>query len=307
MLRAARHHGIDLPDPQLCCAPLASEEGKRYLGAMYAAANFAFGNRQLITHWVRQSLQEVFQKGPRDLGSASSTTSATTSPSSRRNRVGGRERRLCVHRKGAPRAFPPGHPPDARPPTRRSASRSSSRRHGAVLVRPGRDRAGLGGNVRLDLPRRRTKDEPRRGQEERPRPLAGAEGWRPGGWWSAPAGTPPSRRRFPRPTRTSPTSSTFVHRAGISQPRRQAGADRRHQRIAPPSPGHGAGLALRGTPSRAGTAPARRAGGGRAPALSRAPAPHKPWGPAPARRPRNASPRSAPGHRCSRRSCSDRR
>src|SRR5207249_3856631 len=67
-LKASRAHGIDLPAPQLCCAPIGSEEGRRYLGAMYAAANFAFGNRQVITHSVRQSFQEVFSKGPRDLG-----------------------------------------------------------------------------------------------------------------------------------------------------------------------------------------------------------------------------------------------
>ena len=68
MLRAARLHRIDLPDPQLCCAPFRSEEGTRYMGAMYAAANFAFANRQLITHFVRRALEEVLQKGPRDLG-----------------------------------------------------------------------------------------------------------------------------------------------------------------------------------------------------------------------------------------------
>ena len=110
MLRAARTYGIDLPDPQLCCAPLQSEEGRRYLGAMYAAANFAFGNRQLITHWVRQSFQEVFRKGPRDLGVEVVYDVCHNIAKIETHRVDGRERQLCLHRKGATRAFPPGHP-----------------------------------------------------------------------------------------------------------------------------------------------------------------------------------------------------
>ena len=55
MLKAAAKYGIELPDRQLCCAPLTSPEGKQYLAAMSGAANFAFANRQMITHWVRQS------------------------------------------------------------------------------------------------------------------------------------------------------------------------------------------------------------------------------------------------------------
>ncbi len=110
MLRAARTYGIELPDPQLCCAPLKSEEGRRYLGAMYAAANFAFGNRQLITHWVRQSFQEVFRKGPKDLAIEVVYDVCHNIAKFETHRVNGEKRRLCVHRKGATRAFPPGHP-----------------------------------------------------------------------------------------------------------------------------------------------------------------------------------------------------
>ncbi|MBI4168719.1 MAG: RtcB family protein [Acidobacteria bacterium] len=110
MLRASRDHGIHLPDPQLCCAPVNSEEGRRYIGAMYAAANFAFGNRQLITHWVRQSFQEVFQKGPRDLGIEVVYDVCHNIAKIETHLVDGKERRLCVHRKGATRAFPAGHP-----------------------------------------------------------------------------------------------------------------------------------------------------------------------------------------------------
>ena len=68
MLKAAAKYGIELPDRQLCCAPIKSPEGQQYLAAMAAAANFAFANRQMITHWVRETFEQVFQLGPRDLG-----------------------------------------------------------------------------------------------------------------------------------------------------------------------------------------------------------------------------------------------
>jgi len=110
MLRASRLHGIELPDPQLCCAPFKSEEATRYLGAMYAAANFAFANRQLITHFVRRALEDVFGKGPRDLGLEVVYDVCHNIAKVETHRVDGKERRLCVHRKGATRAFPPGHP-----------------------------------------------------------------------------------------------------------------------------------------------------------------------------------------------------
>jgi tRNA-splicing ligase RtcB (3'-phosphate/5'-hydroxy nucleic acid ligase) len=110
MLKAARRYRIELPDPQLCCAPIRSPEGERYLGAMYAAANFAFGNRQLITHWVRQSFQQVFGRGPADLGLDVVYDVCHNIAKMETHRAGGAERRLCVHRKGATRAFPAHHP-----------------------------------------------------------------------------------------------------------------------------------------------------------------------------------------------------
>ena len=115
MLRASRAYGIDLPDPQLCCAPLRSPEGKRYLAAMYAAANFAFGNRQMITHAVRGSFEKVLGSGPHDLGIDVVYDVCHNIAKMETHRVDGEERRLCVHRKGATRAFPPGHSqtPDA--------------------------------------------------------------------------------------------------------------------------------------------------------------------------------------------------
>jgi tRNA-splicing ligase RtcB len=110
MVRASRKYGIELPDRQLCCAPLSSPEGKQYLAAMACAANFAFANRQMITHWVRESFEEVFGKGPADLRMALIYDVCHNIAKWETHRVGGKERRLCIHRKGATRAFPPGHP-----------------------------------------------------------------------------------------------------------------------------------------------------------------------------------------------------
>jgi tRNA-splicing ligase RtcB len=110
MLEASRKYGIELPDPQLCCAPVDSKEGERYLAAMACAANFAFANRQMITHWVRETLEHVFQLGPRDLGLQLIYDVCHNMAKMETHEVQGQKKRLCVHRKGATRAFPPGHP-----------------------------------------------------------------------------------------------------------------------------------------------------------------------------------------------------
>ena len=111
MLRAAAKYGIELPDRQLCCAPLNSAEAGNYLAAMAAAANFAFANRQLVTHWVRQSFEQVLKIGPRDLGMELIYDVAHNIAKIETHEVGGGVRKkLCIHRKGATRAFPPHHP-----------------------------------------------------------------------------------------------------------------------------------------------------------------------------------------------------
>ena len=110
MLEASRKYGIELPDPQLCCAPVDSKEGKNYLAAMACAANFAFVNRQMITHWVRETFEQVFQLGPRDLGLELIYDVCHNMAKMETHEVQGEKKRLCVHRKGATRAFPPGHP-----------------------------------------------------------------------------------------------------------------------------------------------------------------------------------------------------
>ena len=110
MLDASARHGIELPDPQLCCAPLDSPEAKSYLGAMRAAANFAFANRQVMAHRVREAFAEVFGRSWQELGMGLVYDVAHNIAKFEKHNVDGRERTLCVHRKGATRAFPPGHP-----------------------------------------------------------------------------------------------------------------------------------------------------------------------------------------------------
>jgi tRNA-splicing ligase RtcB len=109
MLKASQKYGITLPDRQLCCAPLTSPEARDYLAAMAGAANFAFANRQLITAWVRESFEQVLGKGPADLGLQVIYDVCHNIAKWETHEVAGRLRRLCVHRKGATRAFPPGH------------------------------------------------------------------------------------------------------------------------------------------------------------------------------------------------------
>jgi tRNA-splicing ligase RtcB len=110
MLKASAKYGIWLPDRQLCSAPIQSLEGKQYLGAMAAAANFAFANRQMITHWVRESFEHVFKMGPRQLGLELIYDVAHNIAKIEKHLINGKEKTVCVHRKGATRAFPPGHP-----------------------------------------------------------------------------------------------------------------------------------------------------------------------------------------------------
>jgi tRNA-splicing ligase RtcB len=106
MVLAARAAGIDLPDRELACAPLASALGRRYLGAMRAAINCALANRQILTHLTREAFREVLPQArlPLLYDVSHNTCKEET------HEVGGRRRRLFVHRKGATRAFGPGHP-----------------------------------------------------------------------------------------------------------------------------------------------------------------------------------------------------
>jgi len=110
MLKAAAKYGIELPDRQLCCAPLGSDEGRRYLGAMGAAANFAFANRHLMAHWVRESIEHGLGFAPREHRLRTVYDVCHNIAKLERHETPKGVRELCVHRKGATRAFGPGHP-----------------------------------------------------------------------------------------------------------------------------------------------------------------------------------------------------
>jgi tRNA-splicing ligase RtcB len=110
VLRAAvRRYGITLPDRQLACAPVNSDEGQDYLAAMSCAANYAWTNRQCIAHWVRESFSRVFKKSERDIGLEQIYDVCHNIAKLETHTVDGKEDFLCVHRKGATRAFPSGH------------------------------------------------------------------------------------------------------------------------------------------------------------------------------------------------------
>lgn len=110
MLKAAQKYGIELVDKQLCCAPLDSPEGKQYFGAMAAAANYAFANRQMITQWVREVFEKFFGSSYEKLGIHPIYDVCHNVAKWEEHVVEGKKRRLCVHRKGATRAYPKGHP-----------------------------------------------------------------------------------------------------------------------------------------------------------------------------------------------------
>jgi tRNA-splicing ligase RtcB len=103
-------YGIELPDRQLICAPVYSDEGQRYLGAMRAAANFAWANRQLLMWQTRETFAEFFGQSWESLGMNLIYDVAHNIAKIETHQVGGRPKPLCVHRKGATRAFPAGHP-----------------------------------------------------------------------------------------------------------------------------------------------------------------------------------------------------
>jgi tRNA-splicing ligase RtcB len=105
-----QRYGIDLPDRQLVCAPVASPEGQHYLGAMRAAANYAFCNRQLLMWQAREVFERIFRKTWKELGMELVYDVAHNMAKFERHLVGTRQKTVCVHRKGATRAFPPGHP-----------------------------------------------------------------------------------------------------------------------------------------------------------------------------------------------------
>jgi tRNA-splicing ligase RtcB len=108
---ASEKYGIQLPDRELACAPGTSREAEDYYKAMSAAANFAWGNRQMITHWSRQAFEKTFRKDADSLGMRAVYDVAHNIAKVEEHVVEeGTRRKVYVHRKGATRAFPPNHP-----------------------------------------------------------------------------------------------------------------------------------------------------------------------------------------------------
>jgi tRNA-splicing ligase RtcB (3'-phosphate/5'-hydroxy nucleic acid ligase) len=109
MERAVTRYGISLPDRQLACAPVESPEGRQYFAAMRCAANYAWCNRQHIAHWVREAFREVFGRSAAPDTLRQVYDVAHNIAKLETHNVDGVDVAVCVHRKGATRAFPPGH------------------------------------------------------------------------------------------------------------------------------------------------------------------------------------------------------
>ena len=105
---AVRKYGIKLPDRQLACAPVNSPEAQSYFKAMACAANFAWCNRQMIVHWVRQSFEKVLNESAENLGMDIVYDVCHNIAKLEEHEIDGEKRMVCVHRKGATRSFGPG-------------------------------------------------------------------------------------------------------------------------------------------------------------------------------------------------------
>ncbi len=108
MDKAYKNYKIDIADRQLACAPIDSKEAQSYLRAMYAAANYAWANRQMITHWIRESFEDVLGKSARDMDMQIVYDVAHNIAKEETHDFKGNNVEVLVHRKGATRAFGPG-------------------------------------------------------------------------------------------------------------------------------------------------------------------------------------------------------
>lgn len=108
ILKGLSKFGFDLPDKQLACAPLDSQEGQDYLAAMQSAANFAWSNRQVIMHLARKTLLKTFGMNESELGFKLVYDVCHNIAKVEDHLIDGKKKKVCVHRKGATRAFPPG-------------------------------------------------------------------------------------------------------------------------------------------------------------------------------------------------------
>ena len=108
MDKAYKNHQIDLADRQLACAPFDSREAQDYLKAMYAAANYAWANRQMMTHWIRETFEDILGKSAKDMEMDIVYDVAHNIAKQETHKFKGNDIKLVVHRKGATRAFGPG-------------------------------------------------------------------------------------------------------------------------------------------------------------------------------------------------------
>ena len=109
MERAVEKYNINVPDRELACAPATSDEAQDYYQAMACAVNYAFVNRQVITHWVRQSFKEVLKKPAEDFGLDLVYDVAHNIAKIEEHNIDGKRTKVWTHRKGATRCFPPDH------------------------------------------------------------------------------------------------------------------------------------------------------------------------------------------------------
>jgi tRNA-splicing ligase RtcB (3'-phosphate/5'-hydroxy nucleic acid ligase) len=110
MIKCLDKYHIEVPDRQLACAPVNSPEAKAYISAMRAAANYAWANRQCLMHLTREVFESFFKNSWQSMEMDLIYDVAHNIAKFERHLVDGKEKMLCVHRKGATRAFPPGHP-----------------------------------------------------------------------------------------------------------------------------------------------------------------------------------------------------
>ena len=110
MIHCLTKYDISVPDRQLACAPVKSGEGEAYLGAMRCAANYAWANRQCLMYLTRKVFEKIFGRSEKDLGLDLVYDIAHNIAKLEKYTINGREKMLCVHRKGATRAFGPDHP-----------------------------------------------------------------------------------------------------------------------------------------------------------------------------------------------------
>jgi tRNA-splicing ligase RtcB (3'-phosphate/5'-hydroxy nucleic acid ligase) len=109
MQQNTNKYGIKLTDRQLACAPLNSTEGKRYYKAMNCAANYAMVNRQCLAYWAREALEKIFNKSQEKLGLSIVYDVSHNIAKFEEYNIDGKFKKVCVHRKGATRSYPPGH------------------------------------------------------------------------------------------------------------------------------------------------------------------------------------------------------